>query len=681
MMSPDGIVNGASVKIAPIGINGSPCIAPVIRPFTRVRACSSEGHYPREQGNGTVKLVRGAWKILVGIKDGLVLIAMLLFFGLLFGAMSSKPSPAAIRDGALLLKLDGQIVELPEETDPFAALGGNAPVHQYRLRDVVRSLDKAKDDSRVKVVVLDLNAFGGGYPAAVDEVANAIRRVRDSGKPVLAYATAYTDSGYRLAANASEIWMSPMGGTLFMGPGGSQLYYKGLIDKLGVNAHVYRVGKYKSYVEPYTRTEASPEAKEEVVKLYGVLFAQWQEAIKKARPKANFADFLSKPDQVITAVQGDIAKANMQAGLVDKLGTRLDFGKRVAEIAGFDKNKPAGTFNTIKYESYVEANPLPTGGDAIGVLTIAGDIVDGKSNGGNVGADTVNKALLEGLAKKNLKALVVRIDSPGGSALASEDMRRAIQQAKDQKLPVVISMGSLAASGGYWVSTAGDTIFAEPTTITGSIGIFGIIPTFENTLKKIGVTADGVKTTPLSGQPDVVGGTNAATDAIFQAGIENGYRQFITRVSQARKLSPARVDEIGQGRVWDGGTARQLHLVDRFGGLQDAINEAARLAGLKAEDVHAEYLEKKPGWFGKFVEKLVGPGDDDDSASGEGGDAFTRIAAERRMVFARALGDVKRIGTGAAIQARCLECDGLGGGSASRSDIKLMDFVLARLAQ
>lgn len=628
-----------------------------------------------------MKLVRGAWKILVGIKDGLVLIAMLLFFGLLFGVMSSKPSPAAIRDGALLLKLDGQIVEQPEEADPFASFSGGSRVHQFRLRDLVRALDKAKDDTRVKVVVLDLQSFGGGYPAAVDEVANAVRRVRDSGKPVLAYAVAYTDSGYRLAANASEIWMSPMGGTLFMGPGGSQLYYKGLIDKLGVNAHVYRVGKYKSYVEPYTRTEASPEAKEEVVKLYQVLFGQWQEAIAKARPKAKFADFLTKPDQVIAAVQGDIAKANLQAGLVDKLGTRLDFGKRVGEIAGFDRSKPAGSFNTIRYEAYVEANPLPTNGDAIGVLTIAGDIVDGKSNGGNVGADTVNKALLDGLARKKLKALVVRIDSPGGSALASEDMRRAILEAKAQKLPIVVSMGSLAASGGYWVSTAGDVVFAEPNTITGSIGIFGIIPTFENTLKKIGITTDGVRTTPLSGQPDIYGGTNPQTDAIFQAGIENGYRQFITRVSEARKLSPARVDEIGQGRVWDGGTARQLRLVDRFGGLKDAVDEAARRAGLKPEDVHAEYLEKKPGWLGKFVEKVIGSGDDDDDASSQGSDALSRMAAERRAVFARALGDVKRIGTGAAIQARCLECDGLGGASASRADLKLMDFVLARAAQ
>ncbi|BCA60560.1 signal peptide peptidase SppA [Sphingomonas sp. HMP6] len=624
-----------------------------------------------------MKLVRGAWKILVGIKDGLVLIAMLLFFGLLFAGLSSKPSTVAVRDGALVLKLNGAIVEQPAMADPFAGFSSGGAPSEFRLRDVVRTLDKAAKDDRVKVVVLDLDSFGGGYPAAVDEVANAIRRVRDAKKPVLAYATAYTDSAYRLAANASEIWMSPMGGTLFMGPGGSQLYYKGLIDKLGVNAHVYRVGKYKSFVEPYTRTEASPEAKEEVVKLYEVLFANWQEAVAKARPKAKFQPFLTTPGAVITAAQGDIAKANLDAGLVDKLGTRLDFGKRVAQLAGVDDKKVAGSFKTIKYAAYVADNPLPTNGSKIGVLTIAGDIVDGKSNGGSVGADTIVKLMLDALAKKDLKALVVRVDSPGGSALASEDMRNAIQEAKAQKLPIVISMGSVAASGGYWVATAGDVIFAEPTTITGSIGIFGIIPTFENTLKKIGLTTDGVKTTPLSGQPDIYGGTNPETDAIFQAGIENGYRQFITRVANARKLSTTRVDEIGQGRVWDGGTARQIRLVDRFGGLNDAIAEAAKRAGLKPEDVHAEYLEKKPSAWAKFFEQILESNKDDEDTSA--GDAFTRMAAERRAVFARALGDVKRIGTGAAIQARCLECDGLGGNPPRAGDARLVDLVLARV--
>jgi len=634
-----------------------------------------------------VRLVRGAWKILVGIKDALVLAAMLLFFGLLFAGLNARPAPATVSSGALVLDLNGQIVEQPSETDPFAALGGNAPLREYRLRDVLRLLAKAKTDPAVRVVVLDLDSFAGGYPAALTEVADAIRGVRDSGKPVLAYATAYTDAGYRLAAAASEIWMNPMGGTLFTGPGGSQLYYKGLIDKLGVNAHIYRVGKYKSFVEPYTRADQSPEAKEASQALQGVLFAQWQEQIARARPKAKIQPMLTAPDATIAAAGGDMAKANLDAGIVDKLAERIEFDKRVGQIAGTDARKPAGNFNTIKYDSYLAATPLPTSGDKIGVLTVAGDIVDGTAKAGSAGGDTIAKAMLDGLAKNKLKALVVRVDSPGGSALASEKIRRAIAEAKQKGLPVIVSMGSIAASGGYWVATAGDAIFAEPTTITGSIGIFGIIPTFENTLAKIGVTTDGVKTTPLSGQPDVLAGTNPETDRLLQSAIEHGYAQFIGRVAQARKMTPARVNEIAQGRVWDGGTARQLGLVDRFGGLSDAIAEAAKRAGIDPANVQPVYLERQPTWLARFAAQLAERGDDDDTTqdagqgSAIGGDVFARISADRKAVLARALGDMKRLTRTSSIQARCLECAGLGPVAVpAAGDMTLLDLVIAKFS-
>ena len=579
------------------------------------------------------RLVRGVWKLLVAIKDGLVLLAMLLFFGLIFAALNARPGTKAIKDGALVLDLNGSIVEQPEEQAAFAALSGQSTTRQFRLRDVVRAIDTARSDARVKVLVLDLDSFGGAYPAALGEVGDALARVRASGKPVLAYATAYTDGGYRLAANASEVWVNPMGGTIFMGPGGNQLYYKGLIDKLGITTHVYRVGRYKSFVEPYTRTDQSDDARAASQALYGTLFDQWREAVAKARPKAQIAQFLARPDALVLAANGDIATANLRAGIVDKLGDRTAFGKRVAAIAGADTSKPAGSFNTITYDSWVKANPLPTGGDAIGVLTVAGDIVDGEGGPGTAAGKTIEKAMLDGLAKKNLKALVVRVDSPGGSVLASERIRLAILEAKKKGLPVVVSMGGLAASGGYWVSTPADVIFAEPGTITGSIGIFGIIPTFETALAKIGVTTDGVKTTPLSGQPDITAGTTPMFDTLIQAGIENGYRQFIARVAASRHLSPARVDAIAQGRVWDGGTARQIGLVDRFGTLKDAIDEAAKRAKLDPAKVHAEYLEKPPGFLARLASDFDA-GDDDTTT---GSDAFGRIAVERRQMVARAL--------------------------------------------
>ena len=621
------------------------------------------------------RLVRGVWKLLVAIKDGLVLLAMLLFFGLIFAALNARPGTKVIKDGALVLDLNGSIVEQPAEPAAFAALSGQNTPKQFRLRDVVRAIDTARTDGRVKALVLDLDGFTGAYPAALGEIGDAIARVRAAKKPVLAYATAYTDGSYRLAANASEVWVNPLGGTLFMGPGGNQLYYKGLIDKLGITTHVYRVGRYKSFVEPYTRTDQSDDARAASQALYGTLYDQWREAVAKARPKAQIAQFLARPDALVLAANGDIATANLRAGIVDKLGDRTAFGKRVAASAGADTSKPAGSFNTITYDSWVKANPLPTGGDAIGVLTVAGDIVDGEGGPGTAAGKTIEKAMLDGLAKKNLKALVVRVDSPGGSVLASERIRLAILEAKKKGLPVVVSMGGLAASGGYWVSTPADVIFAEPGTITGSIGIFGIIPTFETALAKIGVTTDGVKTTPLSGQPDITAGTTPMFDTLIQAGIENGYRQFIARVAASRKLSPARVDAIGQGRVWDGGTARQIGLVDRFGTVKDAIAEAARRAKLDPAKIHAEYLEKPPGVLAQLAAGFD-TGDDDTTT---GSDAFGRIALDRRQMVARAVGDMKRLATSGSVQARCLECGGMGPTTAGFSDAKLLDLLLARI--
>lgn len=630
-----------------------------------------------------MKLVRGFWKLLVGIKDALVLVFMLLFFGLIFAALSARPNAAAIKDGALVLALDGSVVEQPQEVDPFAALGaGGGVTKQHALRDLIRVLDAARTDTRVKAVVLDLDRFTGGYPATVAELATAIRRVRDGegnvkGKPVLAYATGYADASYLLAANASEIWVDPMGGSLFTGPGGSQLYYKGLIDKLGVNVHVYRVGQFKSAVEPYLLTGQSDPARAANQALYGSIFEQWKQNVAKARPKAQIAPFLAAPDKVVTAAGGDIALANKNAGLVDQLGDRTAFGQRVASIVGASSDKTAGGFATIKLADYIAANPAPTAGSAIGVLTVAGEIVDGEAPAGTAGGATISKLLLDGLAKNKLKALVVRVDSPGGSALASEQIRLAILQAKAQKLPVVISMGGLAASGGYWVATAGDTIFAEPNTITGSIGIFGVLPSFENALGKIGVTADGVQTTPLSGQPDVFRGFTPQLDAVIQSSIENGYRRFLTRVAQARRMTPERVNEIGQGRVWDGGTARQIGLVDRFGTLSDAIAEAARLAKLDPAAVHPVYLDKEPKWTAKLAKAFS---DSEEKENGEQArDPVSRIAADRRALFVQAIGDARRLGRGAMLQARCLECAGIGPVQASAADQRLADLLLARL--
>ena len=600
-----------------------------------------------------MRFIGKVWRLLVGIKDGLVLLFMLLFFGLLFAALSASPNAGSIAEGALLLDIKGAIVEQPEESSATDVLTGSSAVStEVRRRDVVRALDAAATDDRVKAVALDLDSFLGGGQATLNDVAAALGRVRRANKPVLAYATGYSDDAYLLAAQASEIWLNPMGAVLVTGPGGTNLYYKGLLDKLGVTANVYRVGTYKAAVEPFTRTDMSPESREASQALAGALWENWQQDVRRARPKAQIVPYVSAPVERFAAAQGDMAKAALNAGLVDKLGDRTAFGNRLAEIVGRKDDKLPGSFKAIKFGNWLGANPEDDSGQ-IGVLTVAGTIVDGKAGPGTAGAETIVEHLEKALSQRDLKALVLRVDSPGGSTLASERIRQALLDAKRRGLPIVVSMGSLAASGGYWISMPADYIFAEPETITGSIGVFGILPSFEGSLQKLGLGADGIRTTPLSGEPDLLRGPSPVADQLIQLSIENTYRRFLGLVSAARKLPPERVDQIAQGRVWDGGTARQLGLVDGFGSIDDAIKEAARRAKLDPADAKAVYLEKKPD----FVDRLVaGWATDDEETQTASRDVFSQIAARPELLLMRGLHDAQAILSGPAIQARCLEC-------------------------
>jgi protease IV len=594
-----------------------------------------------------MNLVRGAWRILVGIKDGLVLLFMLLFFGLLAGALTARPGTKAVGNGALVMELKGSIVEQPASISPTEALTGGSQMKQFRLRDIVAALDAAATDDRVKTVVLDLDGFMGGGQVALGDVGEALDRVKAK-KPVLAFATGYGDDAYQLAAHASEIWLDPMGLALFAGPGGSRLYYKGLLEKVGANVHVYRVGTYKSAVEPYILDKASPAAKEASTALYASLWQGWQAEVAKARPKAQLAGFIADPAGQVTA-SGDTAIAALKAGIVDKLADRATFNKRVAALAGAGRKEQA--YARIELKSYIAAKARKTGDKAVGVVTVAGVITDGEAEAGTAGGETIGKIVDKAVASGKYKALVLRVDSPGGSALASERIRSSLVAARAKGMPVVVSMGNVAASGGYWVSMAADKVFAEPSTITGSIGIFGVIPTFENGLKKIGITTDGVTTTPLSGQPDIVGGTNAAFDSVIQTTIESGYRRFLNLVGGARKMTPEKVDSIAQGRVWDGGTARQIGLVDAFGGVDDAIAEAARLAKLDPKEPHAVWLDKEPGWREAFA-SMFGAEEETGGAT----DLLTTLSRARMASVAGVAEDARLMMTSSAIQARCLEC-------------------------
>jgi protease-4 len=347
---------------------------------------------------------------------------------------------------------------------------------------------------------------------------------------------------------------------------------------------------------------------------------------------------------------GDLAKAALDLKLVDRIGERRAYEERLAELGGNDEDGPH-LYNRIRLADY-ELEAVDRSEGPIGVVTIAGEIVDGKAGLGRAGGETIAREIEKGLATKNLKALVVRVDSPGGSALASERIRQALLAAKAKKIPVVVSMGNVAASGGYWVSTPGDYVFAEPSTITGSIGVFGVLPSFEGTLTKLGLGADGVKTTPLSGEPDLLKGPSPEADALIQAGVEQVYRKFLGIVSEARRKSPADIDRIGQGRVWDGGSARQLGLVDGFGGMDEAIAKAAELAKLGEDERKLTYLEKEPDFTDTLLMTLAGDEDEADVPA----DALASLAPAPETMLARALAEVRSILSGPTIQVRCLEC-------------------------
>lgn len=615
-----------------------------------------------------MNFARMIWKLLVGIKDGLVLLFMLLFFTALFAVLAARPSPGQVREGALAIDLAGTVVEERSPVDPLRALiGGQAPLEEFEARELVRALDAAAGDNRVKAVVFDLSRFLGGGQVHLQEIGAAMDRVRQANKPVLTYGLAYGDDHLLLAAHASEVWLDPQGGAVVNGPGGSRLYYADLLDRLGVNARIYRAGEFKAAVEPFARNSMSDEARQNIAGVYDALWEEWQAHVRKARPKLRLDPVVRDPVGWVESAGGDLAQAALAAGLVDRLGDRVDFGERVAELAGKGRqDKLPGTYAKSEYAAFLAANPAPTRGRAIGVVTIAGNIVDGEAGPGTAGGRRIADLLDEAL-DDNLAALVVRVDSPGGSAIASEEIRRAIQRHRDAGIPVAVSFANVAASGGYWVAMSGERIFAQPETITGSIGVFAVLPTFENAIGKVGISADGYRTTALSGQPDLIGGLSPQADAILQASVGATYREFLTLVGKARRIEAGRFPALAEGRVWDGGTARQIGLVDQFGGLEDALAWAAQRAGLGENEWHAKFLGADTSRYDSLLRQWLRS--DTAPAGGENGrvDLFALAAAGRNDLVRQLGADLERLTGTRGVQAYCLECPVRSGAAAAQA--------------
>jgi protease-4 len=604
-----------------------------------------------------MSFVRGTWRVLVGIKDLLVLLLLLLFFVGLWAALNAR-SPLTVPSGAaLVLDLDGSVVEQATPGTAFAFFSGADTPPEIQVRDIIAALNSGRTDSRIKAAVLDLDTFLGAGQANLQSIGVALRSFKAAGKPVYAYATAYTDDGYYLASQATSAWINPLGGVLLSGPGGPNLYFKAALDKLDIDIEVFKVGTYKSAVEPFTRGDASPEAEKVEQILVDSLWDSYAADVAAARKGANVDAFLSNLPARVRAENGDFATTALKAGLIDRIGNRAEFGRMVAKTVGAGSDGRPGSFNGIKLRPYRAATKATGSGDAVGIVYVAGTIVDGEAPAGTAGGDTIAEQIDLALANRDIKALVVRIDSPGGSVLASEHIREALSEARGRGIPVVASFGPVAASGGYWIATAADEIVAQPSTITGSIGVFAIIPTFNRALKELGIGTDGVKSTPYSGDPDVLRGLTPETRDILQASVEDVYRRFTGLVAKARDLPQARVDAIGQGRVWAGTTAKQIGLVDQLGGLDVAVAAAARRARLP-EGTRTIDVEQTPPLLGQLFASALGAGEGDDAES-TARDPFARAAALSRLRLFAALGEAQAIARGPTIQAHCLSCSTL----------------------
>lgn len=626
---------------------------------------------------------RKVWRLLVGIKDGLALLFLLLFFVSLFAVLSSRPNPGFVRDGALLLDINGSIVEEVSPIDPLQALiSQTLPAREYAARDLVRAIDAAAADERVEALALDLTGFLGGGAVHMSEVGAALDRFSSADKPIFAYAYAYSDDSLLLAAHADEIWVDPMGGVAITGPGGENLYYADALERFNITANVYRVGTYKSAVEPYTATGMSPEARENLSQLLATLWQEWRANVRASRPQADIELVTGDVAGWLAASNDDIAEASVAAGLADRIGTRIEWGEHIAESVGEDEwtNEP-GSFASTAYDPWladVDQDATSDGDGRIAVITVAGDISDGEAGPGEAGAARIARLLDEAL-DDDLDALVVRINSPGGTVTGSETIRRAVMRHRDSGTPVAISMGNYAASGGYWVATAGEHIFAEPETLTGSIGVFLVVPSFEGILSDYGVTTDGVRTTPLSGQPDILAGFTPEAEAVLQASTTSFYNRFLALVAEARGISPERADELGQGRVWDGGAARQLGLVDRFGDLDAAIAWAAGRAELEEGEYEVHFLGANAPSYDSLLAQLLFSGA---SETESGGRDVASIFARRELTrLQRVSDDLDRLMAVEGVQARCLECAALPASSSARSARGPTGGWLALLAQ
>ncbi|MDO3941019.1 signal peptide peptidase SppA [Salmonella enterica] len=510
--------------------------------------------------------------------------------------------------GALLLDISGVIVDKPSTNHRLGALGrqlfgaSSDRLQENSLFDIVNAIRQAKDDRNITGIVLDLKNFTGADQPSMRYIGKALREFRDSGKPIFAVGENYSQGQYYLASFANKIWLSPQGQVDLHGFATNGLYYKTLLDKLKVSTHVFRVGTYKSAVEPFIRDDMSPAAREADSRWIGELWQNYLHTVSANRqisPQQLFPGAQAIIDG-LTSVGGDTAKYALDHKLVDALASSADVEKALTKQFGWSKTE--NNYRAISYYDYSLKTPADTGG-TIAVIFANGAIMDGEETPGNVGGDTTASQIRDARLDPKVKAIVLRVNSPGGSVNASEVIRAELAAARAAGKPVVVSMGGMAASGGYWISTPANYIVASPSTLTGSIGIFGVINTVENSLSSIGVHSDGVSTSPLA-DISMTKSLSPEVQQMMQLSIEYGYKHFITLVADARKRTPEQIDKIAQGHVWTGEDAKANGLVDSLGDFDDAVAKAADLAKLK--QWHLDYYQDEPTVLDMVMDSMTG---------------------------------------------------------------------------
>jgi protease-4 len=541
------------------------------------------------------------WRVLDGLRKALHLIVLLVLFAVVLGALQTS-IPIVPHRAALVLNPEGRIVEQlsgdPLQRAIADATGEGDP--ETLLRDVVQALEAAAKDERIEVVLLDVSDMSGAGLSKLQEIGAALQAFRKSGKKIMAVGEGFEQSQYYLAAQADEIYLDPLGYVFVDGFDYYRMFFKEVLAKLAVDVNVFRVGTYKSYTEAYTRSDMSAEEREESLVWLNSLWTAYQADVTAARklPPGALQAYAAQIAALVKGAQGDTARVAFAQGLVTALKTRNDVYEDLKGAVGEDES--THEFHHVDMADYLAAVRSEEilkrdSSNQVGVIVASGEILDGDQPSGTVGGHSTSELIRDARYDEDVKAVVLRVDSPGGSIFASEEIYRELKALRATGKPVIVSMSSVAASGGYYIAAAADEIWASPTTITGSIGVFAAIPTFQGTLAKIGINVDGVGTTPLSGDFRLDRPLGPAARDILQAGVENAYGLFVDRVAENRKKTPAEINTVAQGRVWSGADAHTRGLVDSMGNLEQAVKAAAKRADL-GEDYEVQYLEPQLNW-------------------------------------------------------------------------------------